>query len=115
MSEAPDDDAVSIEEISLGNDLSPDQCDEMRASISAFTDVWDWKEDQLNVANAFMHPMDRGDTERLSKHEEEIVDADVSKWLQQAIVEPSQSPWASPVVSVPKQPLDPDDKNEKPK
>ncbi|KAK9822902.1 hypothetical protein WJX74_003236 [Apatococcus lobatus] len=52
---------------------------------------------------------------RLSKHEEEIVDAEVQKWLQQGIVEPSQSPWASPVVLVPKKKINPDDPNEKPK
>ena len=51
----------------------------------------------------------------MSHEENNIIDAEISKWLRQGIIQPSVSPWASPVVLVKKKPIDPDDPTEAPK
>ncbi|KAK9834773.1 hypothetical protein WJX74_010149 [Apatococcus lobatus] len=107
---------VSIAEVSYGSELSAQEKTEAKGLVSTFADVWAWKDDEVNTTSEIAHHIDTGNQEpikqrpyRLSKHEEEIVDAEVQKWLQQDIVEPSQSPWASPVVLVPKKKINPDD------
>lgn len=122
IKDSDDDDAVSLSEIKIGTHLSVDQAAEMQNLMHQFADVWDWRDDKMNVTMETAYHLDTGDQEpiqqrpyRLSRHEEEVVEAEVNKWLQQGIVTPSQSPWASPVVLVPKKPVNPGDPTEKPK
>ena len=43
---------------------------------------------------------------------EDIVKMEAEKWLKLGIVEPSNSPWSSPVVLVPKKAINPEDPTE---
>ena len=35
-----------------------------------------------------------------SSQKREVIDAQIDKWLEQEVIEPSKSPWATPVIIV---------------
>src|SRR5258708_38214499 len=37
---------------------------------------------------------------RASSQKREVIDAQIDKWLEQEVIEPSKSPWAAPVIIV---------------
>ena len=106
--------------IQLGNKdsdyLHNDQKDILNQAITEYNDVIAWSEDCVGRTNLQALPIDTGDTlpikqrpYRHSKAEDEIIEAEVLKWLRQDIIEQSHSPWSSPVVLVPKKAINPND------
>lgn len=62
-----------------------------------------------NPANGFEHEIDTGDHKpisvapyRLSPLKQDALKVEISKMLQESVIEPCSSPWAAPVVMVPK-------------
>ena len=105
-----------------GRQLTHARKQQLQELMNEQPEIWAWTEDQVGRTTAVAHNIETGDTPplkqrayRLSAAEDEIVNAEVGKWLQAGIAVPSQSPWASPVVLVPKKPIDPNDPDEKPK
>ena len=106
----------------IGNRFTREMYQQLQQLMDEQPDIWAWTEDQIGRTNVFAQTIDTGDAQplkqrayRLSPAEDAIVDREVAKWLQAGIVVPSRSPWASPVVLVPKKPLDPADITEEPK
>jgi hypothetical protein len=88
----------------------------LQATINEFQDIIAWSEEDVSRTYITASPIMTGDNPplkqrsyRLSQKKEKIVQKEVDKWLKLGIVEKSQSPWSSPIVLVPKKPLDPND------
>ena len=114
--------AKSIDSWKLGEHLTQEQKDDLQQRLDEQPGIWAWTEEQMGRTTAVAHTIDTGDAMplkqrpyRLAPAEDRIVESQVDKWLQAGIVQPSCSPWASPVVLAKKKPLDPSDPNEPPK
>ena len=108
--------------LKIGQQLTKEQQNDIQELLSENEDVFAWSDADNGRTHVVAHEIDTGEAKplkqrpyRLSPEEDDIVDSEVDKWLQQGIVIPSDSPWASPVVLVKKKPLDPNDASEKPK
>ena len=106
----------------LGTKLTEGMVQQLQQLLDEQPEVWAWSEEQIGRMNATAHSIDTGDVKplkqrayRLSNAEDHEVDKQVNRWLQAGVVVPSQSPWASPVVLVPKPPIDPNDPTEEPR
>jgi len=88
----------------------------LQARVTEFEDVIAWKKEDVGETYVNASPIITGDSPplkqrsyKLSQKEEKIVQSEVDKWLKLGIVEKSSSPWSSPIVLVPKKPIDPHD------
>ena len=87
----------------------------MEQVICDFNDVIAWSEELVSTTVEAL-PINTEDTlpieqrpYRHSRAEDSIIELELQKWLLQGIIEPSCSPWSSPVVLVPKKAIDPTD------
>ena len=108
--------------VQTGTQLTPEQHGNVQTLLVENNDIFAWNDHMNGKTHVVAHEIDTGDAlplkqrpYRLSPEEDSIVAREVNDWLEQGIVVPSTSPWASPVVLVQKKPLDPKDRQEKPK
>lgn len=93
----------------MPTDLCPDQTDALRHLLESFSDIFDISATAMGQALSVTHRIDTGDAPpirrrpyRVSHAERQVINAEVAKMLAKDIIEPSYSPWASPVVLVKK-------------
>ena len=89
--------------------LSTEETQQLKAVITEFSDVFALNDSELGCTDLVTHNIDTGDhkpirqqpyrTPVIRRHK---MDELVAAMQEQGIVEPSSSPWASPVVLVPK-------------
>lgn len=89
--------------------LNSEQADRLRLLLSEFSDVFSKGESDLGNSNIVEHKIDVGDNRPIKQRPRRIppfkvaeVRELVRKMEAQGIIEPSHSPWASPIVLVPK-------------
>lgn len=89
----------------IGTQLSQDERSAIRTLLEEFQDCFNSK--ATTVTPLVQHTIDTGDSRPLSQPphrtsaaENETIDSLLDEMLQQGIVQPSNSPWASPVVLV---------------
>lgn len=93
----------------IGPDLTPAQFDDLSTLLSSFRDIFDFDDRPLGQTTLVKHRINTGDASplhrrpyRVSATERQVIQKEVDKMLQKDIIEPSSSPWASPVVLVKK-------------
>ena len=93
----------------IAPDLLPHQADALFRLLQSYWDVFDFCDRPLGQTCAVKHRINTGDASpvhrrpyRVSSTERHIIQKEVDKMLAKDIIEPSSSPWASPVVLVKK-------------
>ncbi|KAK8756781.1 hypothetical protein V5799_000517 [Amblyomma americanum] len=93
----------------IAADLLPGQAHDLRYLLSSFRDIFDFDDRPLVRTSVVTHRINTGDAApihrrpyRVSSTERTIIQQEVDKMLSKDIIEPSSSPWASPVVLVKK-------------
>ena len=91
----------------LGEELTETQQEALSSILYQFTDVFSTGKSDLGRTSELMHKIDTGDAKpikqplrRVPFHLKDEVGNLLTEMQQQGIIEPSQSPWASPVVLV---------------
>ena len=91
----------------LGGELTETQQEALSSILYQFTDVFSTGKSNLKKTGQLMHKIDTGDAKpikqplrRVPFHLKDEVGNLLTEMQQQRIIEPSQSPWASPVVLV---------------
>lgn len=90
-------------------DLPPAQSAALARLLASYRDIFDLDDRPLGQTSLVKHRINTGDAApihrrpyRVSASERQIIQAEVNKMLTKGIIEPSSSPWASPVVLVKK-------------
>ena len=93
----------------MDDKLTPQESGQLSDLIAEFSDVFALDQCELSSTDVVTHVIDTGDSIPIKQHPRRIpfslrsrVDQLVSEMLDQGIVVPSKSPWASPVVLVAK-------------
>ena len=93
----------------LADDLSAAEVQELRLTLNEFADVFSSGADDQGSTSIVTHSIDTGDARpvripprRSSIAKHEIEKQEIRKMLDRGVIEPSSSPWASPVVLVSK-------------
>ncbi|KAG8179214.1 hypothetical protein JTE90_004042 [Oedothorax gibbosus] len=91
----------------LSDELNEEQREEMLNLLSEFIDVFDFEGKEVKSTSTVKHRINTGDSlpvrqrpYRVSHAEREVIQNEVEQMLQLGIVEPSESPWSSPVDPV---------------
>ena len=91
------------------SDCNREQLDTLRALLSQHTDIFEMDNCELGHSNVVQHVINTGDSAPIKQHpyrtpivQREKIAQLIKQMEQQGIVKPSCSPWASPVVLVPK-------------
>lgn len=91
----------------IASDLPTVHAMQLRDLLSSFKDIFDLDDRPLGQATAVQHRIHTGDANpvrrrpyRVSMTERQTIQAEVDKMLRKDIIEPSTSPWASPVILV---------------
>ena len=94
------------EDVVISDDLTEYQRLQVRNLLREYSDVFSGNPNLTNVA---MHKIDTGDSQpircspyRIPQKLEEEVNNEIEKMLEMGIIRPSTSPWAAPIVIVPK-------------
>ena len=94
------------EDVVISDDLTEGQRQQVRNLLHEYSDVFSGRPNLTNVA---MHKIDTGDSlpircspYKIPQKLEEEVNKEIEKMLEMGIIRPSTSPWAAPVVIVPK-------------
>ena len=89
--------------------LNPKETEKLKNLLTDFQDVFADKSGTISQTNYAEHTIDVGDTKpiklaprRVPIAQKEIVKNEIKKMLDQNIIEPSNSPWSSPIVLVTK-------------
>ena len=89
--------------------LSPEEKQKVSTLISEFGDIFVGPDGQLGQTNLAEHYIDTGDTKpfklparRIPMFKRPIVEKEVDRMLEQGVIEPSTSPWNSPICLVTK-------------
>jgi deoxyadenosine/deoxycytidine kinase len=95
--------------VNINKDLGVDERQAVYDVIAEFEDVFSSNPNDIGLNESVQHEIDTGDHHpirqqpyRLSFAEREIVQKEIEKMLAADVIEPSRSPWASPIVLVPK-------------
>ena len=98
--------ACLLKSVHLDENLSPEEVKQLSDLISEFSDIFAINQSELSFVT---HVIDTGDNSPIKQHPRRIplalrdkVDQLVKEMLDQGIVVPSKSPWASPVVLIAK-------------
>lgn len=93
----------------IAPDLPPQCANELRCLLASYWDLFDLGDRPLGQTSVVKHRINTGDASpihrrpyRVSPTERDIIQREVDKMLSRNIIEPSCSPWASPVVLVKK-------------
>ena len=99
--------------IKFGDQLTPTQIAEMKAVLRKHSGVFSWHKYDLGRTHLVELEIDTGDSPpvasrpyRMSRREQELERLEVQRMLRAGIIEPSDSPWASPLCMVPKKSAD---------
>ena len=91
------------------SDCSSEQLDSLKALLSQHTDIFEMDSSELGHSNVVQHVINTGDSVPIKQHpyrtpivQRERIAQLIEQMEEQGIVKPSRSPWASPVVLVPK-------------
>ena len=91
------------------SDCSDTQLDTLEALLSHHTDIFEMDSSELGHSNVVQHVINTGDSAPIKQHpyrtpmvQRERIAQLIKQMEEQGIVKPSCSPWASPVVLVPK-------------
>ena len=95
--------------IQIEESLSKREQEQLQNLVLEFADIFALDESELSSTDLVTHVIDTGDTVPVKQHPRRIpfalrdrVDQLVKEMLDQGVVTPSKSPWASPVVLVAK-------------
>lgn len=93
----------------IAPDLSPTHAQELSHLLASYRDIFDFGNRPLGQTTTVKHRINTGDASpvhrrpyRVSQVERRVIQQEVDKMLSKGIIEPSSSPWASPVVLVKK-------------
>lgn len=93
----------------ISGDLAPAQSAALRRVLVSYQDIFDFGDRPLGQTSVVTHRIHTGDASpihrrpyRVSAPERAVIQQEVEKMLGKGIIEPSCSPWASPVVLVKK-------------
>jgi RNase H-like domain found in reverse transcriptase/Reverse transcriptase (RNA-dependent DNA polymerase) len=94
----------------LGTKLTPQQGKQIRQLMKQYEDVLAVKFEEIRGARThYKHVIDTGDHKpikqapyRLAPHYKQWVQEEIQQMLKSGIIRPSNSPWSSPIVIVPK-------------
>lgn len=93
----------------IAPDLPSEQRTALRHLLSSYRDIFDLDDRPLGQTSVVTHRINTGDASpihrrpyRVSATERAIIQKEVDKMMDKDIIEPSSSPWASPVVLVKK-------------
>ena len=96
----------TCEDVSISDELAESQKEQVRNLLAEFSDVFSGK---LNLTHVAAHKFDTGESlpihfppYKVPQKLEEEVKKEIEKMLEMGINLPSRSPWASPIVTVPK-------------
>ena len=91
------------------DDLSPEEVIQLRELISEFADVFALDDSELGCVDTVKHSIDTCDHPPIKQQPyrspviyRQRVSEMIDKMREQGVVQPSSSPWASPIVLVPK-------------
>ena len=98
-----------LKSVHIDENLSPQEVKQLNDLIIEFSDIFAADQSELSSTDVVTHVIDTGDSSPIKQHPRCIpfalrskVDQLVTEMLDQGIVVPSKSPWASPVVLVAK-------------
>mgnify|MGYP000635714642 FL=1 len=93
----------------LPKDLTPEQLAQVKATINHYQDAFTGPEGEIGRTSLVTHTINTGENEpikqaprRQSPVIQKVIKDEVQKMLDKGVIEPSCSPWASPVVIVKK-------------
>lgn len=102
-------DALDVFSDAIDSELAPTQREEIINLLLRFRSSFDRDQSGLSRTSAVVHRIDTGQQAplrqrpyRVSSAERRVIDEQVDDMLKRGIIEPSNSPWASPVVLVKK-------------
>ena len=91
----------------LGEDVTPEQKEKLLNLLESYLDIFSFTADKLGRSNNTFHRIDTGDAQpirqrayRVSPTERDHIKAKVQELLDRNMIEPSNSPWSSPVILV---------------
>ena len=91
------------------SDLSDEECEMVKRFLCANSDVFALDDSELGCTDLVQHKIDCGDHPPIKQHFRRVpfvyrekISSMIDLMLSQGIIRPSTSPWASPVVLVPK-------------
>ena len=107
---SPDKIEENVDALSLpATNLSADQMSQVKALIAEFPDVFALSDAELGCTNLIKHCVDTGDHLPIKQQpyrtpivRRALISEMINEMCEQGIVQPSVSPWASPIVLVPK-------------
>ena len=89
--------------------LSPDQQKRLKSLLNEYRDIFAVRPEELGRTNLVQHHIDTGDHPplrsrpyRVPHAQKETIENHINDMLSRDVIKPSVSPWASPVVLVPK-------------
>ena len=95
--------------IKLGKQLDQSQRNALMALLSEYRNAFALRPDEIGFTHKFVHTIDTGDSKpittvpyRVSPEKRKITNQLVQELLDAAVIKPSCSPWASPIVLVKK-------------
>jgi transposase InsO family protein/predicted aspartyl protease len=90
-------------------DLDPEQTKALAGLLAEFQDVFVGPDGQMGRTTLVKHQIDTGNARpvrqaarRLPIHQQGEADTEIQSMLERGVIEPSNSPWASPIVLVKK-------------
>lgn len=93
----------------IASDLLPSQVKDLTDLLTSYSDIFDFDGRPIGQTSQVKHRINTGDAApihrrpyRVSPSERQVIQQEVNKMLTKGIIEPSSSPWASPVVLVKK-------------
>lgn len=98
-----------LKELEIENTLSDQELNQLRTVVSSFSDVFALDESELGQTDLIKHSIDTGGSRPVKQLPYRTpfslrgkMEGMISQMLEQGVIKPSNSPWASPVVLVAK-------------
>ena len=105
--EPPTNDLERVESLQYGERLTAAEKDFLMSLLHDNRDVFAWQRCELGCTPLVTHEIDTGDAKpiasqayRHSFREQQLEQQEVDKLLADGLIEPSDSPWSSPIVLV---------------